>query len=177
MKLSLVFVIAFVVGTAPTGVVASAQTADRGSSAFAFIAHSWIGKWTCTETQTGEPTERWEETMSLYGDKWIKSTGTYPADQFGPATSFESVLGYDTDRHQWVTVTFLASGSYGIDRSSSPASALTQTWFNAYPIDPDSNIPVTFAMSKLKWMVDGHYKEHGKKMSFHWDCIKIVGAK
>jgi hypothetical protein len=141
-------------------------------SAFAVIARAWVGRWTCTETQTDKPVEAWTETMTLYGDKWLKSTGTYPADGSSPATGFESVLGYDDQLHQWVTVTFLANGSYGIDRSGSPPTSLTQIWVNAYPIDPHSNIPVTVVMTKNHRTVDGHYSENGKQMRFHWDCVK-----
>jgi hypothetical protein len=148
--------------------------ADQSSStpAFDFIAHSWIGKWACTETKSGQPIERWAETMTLYGTKWLMLTGTYPADKSRPATEYESVLGYDDDLHQWATVTFLANGSYGIDRSASPASSLTQVWVNAYPIDPKSNPPVTLVMTKNRYTVDGNYTDNGRRISFHWDCRK-----
>jgi hypothetical protein len=139
---------------------------------FDVIARSWVGKWSCVETKTGQPPERWSETTSLYGTKWLKSTGTYPADQSGPATAFETVLGYDSALHQWVAVTFLADGSCGIDRSSSSASALTQVWVNAYPVDPKSNPPVTLVMMKNRYTVDGNYTDKGRRISFHWDCKK-----
>jgi hypothetical protein len=151
---------------------ASAKPPTNAPSAFAVISRTWVGRWACTETQTDKPVESWTETMTLYGDKWLKSVGTYPADGASPATRFESVLGYDEQLHQWVTVTFLANGGYGIDRSSSPQTSLTQIWVNAYPIDPHSNIPVTEVMTKNNWTVDGHFTENGKQMRFHWDCVK-----
>jgi hypothetical protein len=151
---------------------AKAKPPTNTPSAFAVIAQAWVGRWSCTETQTDKPAETWTETMTLYGDRWLKSTGTYPADGSTPATGFESVLGYDEQLRQWVTVTFLANGGYGIDRSSSPSTSLTQIWVNAYPIDPHSNIPVTEVMTRNDWTVDGHYTEKGKRMTFHWDCIK-----
>jgi hypothetical protein len=148
--------------------------ADHSSkmSAFDLIARSWVGRWSCTKTESGKPPERWTETTTLYGARWLKSTGTYPADQSGPATDFESVLGYDSHLHQWVTVTFLSDGGYGIDRSASPASALTQAWVNAYPADPKFNPPVTLAMMKNRYTVDGDFTHKGRRVSFHWDCRK-----
>jgi hypothetical protein len=153
-------------------VPARSKTPTKVATAFSVIARYWPGKWSCTETQTGKPLEAWTETATLYGDKWIKTIGTYPADGASPATGYESVLGYDDRLHQWVTVTFLANGGYGIDRSLSPKTSFTQIWVNAYPIDPQSNIPVTVVMTKSTRTVDGHYTEKGVRMTFHWDCIK-----
>src|SRR5579863_7396563 len=154
---------------------ATAKPPIKAPSAFDVIARAWVGTWTCTETQTSKPSESWTETITRYGDKWLKSTGTYPADGSTPATGFETVLGYDDQSQQWVTVTFLANGGYGIDRSSSPRTSLTQIWVNAYPIDPHSNVPATVVMTKNNWIVDGHFTEKGERMMFHWDCEKLSG--
>lgn len=170
MKAS-VCVATFILLAASQGGAASAGHSSA-KPAFDLIAHSWVGRWSCTETKTGQPDERWTQTTILYGAKWLKSTGTYPADKSGPATDFETVLGYDDSLHQWVTVTFLADGGYGIDRSASPANALTQVWVNAYPVDPKSNPPVTLSMMKNRYTVDGKYMEMGRHISFHWDCRK-----
>jgi hypothetical protein len=151
---------------------AHAKPPSQAPSAFDVIARAWVGRWRCTETQTGKPIESWTETTTLYGNKWLKVVGTYPADRSSPPTDFESVLGYDDHLRQWVTVTFIANGGYGIDRSSSPRTSLSQIWVNAYPIDPHSNIPATEVMTKSTWTVDGHYTENGKRMTFHWGCVK-----
>ena len=146
--------------------------ADQSSKTPAFdaIARSWVGRWSCTKTEVGQPTERWTATTTLYGAKWLKTTGRYPAEKSRPAADFESVLGYDSDLHQWVTVTFISDGGYGIDRSTSPASAFTQAWVNAYPVDPKFNPPVTLAMTQNRYTVDGNFTHNGRHISFHWDC-------
>jgi hypothetical protein len=151
---------------------ATAKPPTNASSVFDVIARAWVGRWTCTETQSGKPAESWTETTTLYGDKWLKSSGTYPPEGSSPATGFESVLGYDAQLHQWVTVTFLANGGYGIDRSASPPTSFVQIWVNAYPIDPHSNIPVTVVMTKNTWTVDGGFTKNGKRIRFHWNCAK-----
>ncbi|HVN68033.1 MAG TPA: hypothetical protein VMU38_00060 [Candidatus Binatia bacterium] len=140
--------------------------------AFDVIARSWVGRWSCTKTEAGQPTEQWSQTTTLYGAKWLKSTGTYPAEKSRPAADFETVLGYDSDMHQWVTVTFISDGGYGIDRSASPASAFTQSWVNAYPADPKFHPSVTLTMMKNRYTVDASYTEKGRRVSFHWDCRK-----
>ena len=163
-------VTALVAATNSTQAHAMADPTISPQAAFNIIRQSWIGTWSCTKSMTNTKTVQWTETVSAFGNRWIRFTGVYPAEKTMPASAYESVLGYDSERHQWVTVTFLADGSYGIDRGTSGKNAMTVTWVNAYPIE--SRVPATQVMTKHRFTVDGTYKEAGKLISFHWNCAK-----
>lgn len=124
-----------------------------------------------SESMTNTKQVQWSATATAFGDKWIKFAGVYPATKTMPRSAFESVLRYDSERRQWVTVTFAADGSYGIDRGSSGQNAMTQTWVNAYPPD-ESHVAATQVSSKHRYTVDYSYMEKGKRISVHWNCVK-----
>ncbi len=163
-------VIARVVAVSGQRAVAMAEPTGTPQATFNVLRQSWIGTWSCAKSVTNTKTVRWAETATAYGDKWIKFTGVYPAEKATPASAYESLFGYDSERHQWVTVTFIADGTYGIDKGTSGQNATIVTWVNAYPVEP--HVPATQVLSKRGFTVSGTYTEAGKPIFFHWNCAK-----
>jgi|HubBroStandDraft_4_1064222.scaffolds.fasta_scaffold00003_252 hypothetical protein len=170
----IVGVIAFVAAVSGQRAFTIADATIAPRSTFTMMMQSWIGTWSCTKSITGTKTVQWTETATAFGEDWLKFTGVDPAEKSMQASAYESVLRYDRERHQWVTVTFIADGTYGIDRGTSGGNAMSVMWVNAYPVE--SHVPATQLITRHGFTVDGTYNEAGKPISFLLEPLQAVAT-
>jgi hypothetical protein len=124
---------------------AANNTAAKTPTAF---LKSLAGAWKCTGTASNtKHLASWRMTASMMGDKWIRFSGTYPMTNIEPPGSYESLVGFDDARRQWVNIEILGSGYYMMQRSSAAPGATTQSYAETYPINKGDG-PETITMTK-----------------------------
>ena len=146
---------------------AGADSAAEPPVSWKQVVQSWVGSWSCVTTGPNG-TNTWSETASALGPHWIRFDGYFHAGK-----PIEALIGYDTKRHQWITIFVSSEGesNYGVTRSSAPQGSMKQTWVDAYPVDP-SDGPYTMAMTK-----SGYVETAAVTVKGHKGVIRDVCSK
>jgi len=150
--------------------IASPAPVTAASSASTRL-QSLVGSWSCTSKGTMGTTTS-TSTASMVGDKFVKFAGTVPAAGKRPAHTSEGFLGYDATKQQWVYLEVNTLGEYSVAKSNAAPTAMTQTWVDAYPVDPNDGPSTLRFTSPTSYTLDAAWKENGKAMSSHSVCTK-----
>ena len=154
---------AFALAAAVSNVHSTALAADAWNQ-------SLVGKYSCTMT-TPRGTLSFTKTATTLGDQWIRFDDTIPAQIGRPAVTAGGLAGYDIKQHQWVTLYYDSLGTYSVAKSSAAPDAMTQTYVDAYPVDP-SDGPTVLTWGKNRITADWSIAMQSQKIPLHMLCVK-----
>ena len=149
--------------TSPAPVTAASPASAR--------LQSLVGSWSCTQ-KGSMGTQTTTSTASMVGDTFVKFAGNVPAAGKRAAHTSDGYLGYDATKHQWVYLEVNTLGEYFVSKSDAAPTAMTQTWVDAYPVDPNDGPSTLHFTSPTSYTLDSAWKEKGKAMSAHTVCTK-----
>jgi Protein of unknown function (DUF1579) len=160
---------------ASTALIALVSLITSGTAANAATTtarlQAMTGSWSCTyQGPMGSSTST--STATMLGDHWLKFQESSPAMKDRPAHTGETFFGYDSTKAQWVVMGVNTLGEYFALKSSASPDAMTQTWTDAYPVDPNDGPTILKFASNSAYTLDSTWTEKGKKMSSHQSCTK-----
>jgi hypothetical protein len=148
-----------------------ASTAGANAATASARLQAMTGSWTCAnQGPMGASTST--STATMMGNNFLKFQENSPAMKGRPAHTGETFLGYDPTKSQWVVTGVNTLGEYFMLKSSAAPDAMTQTWTDAYPVDPNDGPTIVKFTSNSAYTIDSNWTEKGKKMSSHASCTK-----
>ena len=135
-----------------------------------------IGTWSCAHT-VGTFSGRYETTYSkVLGDRWLKETWDFPAQETAAPVTAEAFMGYDERRQTWVRFFANSKGQHFEIRMTDTPSGWSFKYASFYPRttpetpDPDA---IFTRKSDTEYTIDGPtYPEGNTRVTEHHTCRK-----
>jgi H+/gluconate symporter-like permease len=153
-----------------------ASTADASPTADKMAAVQYlVGTWKCHHTVgtfSGEYTTTY---ASVLGNRWLKQTYEFPADDKQSAKQAECYIGY-AGRNAWVRFFAMSTGEYFANRMSETSDGWSWKYISFFKTEkPESpEVDATFTKkSEREYELDGpSYPENGTIVREHHVCKK-----